>query len=74
MSSILDLDEHQEEGEVGMEEGGKVRRSQSIRRSLSRSFSTFSMIGGRRRAREEEKERRRRERERLDQWVSVVVA
>lgn len=74
LSSILDLDEHEEEGEVGMEEGGKVRRSQSIRRSLSRSLSTFSMIGGRRRAREEEKERRRRERERLDQWVSVVVA
>jgi len=71
LDSILDVNEGDEE-EGAERPLSRVKRSQSIRRSLSRSLSNFSM-GGRRRAREEE-EARRSEKERLDQWVSVVVA
>ncbi|GAA5892961.1 uncharacterized protein JCM6883_007526 [Sporobolomyces salmoneus] len=46
-----------------------MKRSQSIRRGLSTSLSGLTLSGGGRRRREEE-----REREKLEQWVSVVVA
>jgi len=68
--------EEREEGEereevLGRSATTKVRRSQFIKKSLSRSLSTFSISGRRTRDTVEEKERR--ERERLDQWVNVVV-
>ncbi|GAA5983878.1 hypothetical protein JCM5350_007584 [Sporobolomyces pararoseus] len=78
--SILDrvVQEEGEEKEEDTEIVEKVKRSKSIRTSLSRSLSTTFSISGRQRnrRREEEKEEilgRRSSREKLDQWINVVV-
>ncbi|GAA5962553.1 hypothetical protein JCM3765_003726 [Sporobolomyces pararoseus] len=59
------------EEEIGEREG-KIKRSQSIRKSLSRSLSTFS-VTGRQQKRRDEEEMLRRKSEKLDQWINVIV-
>jgi hypothetical protein len=73
LDRVIEEREEGEEGEEGVGRSGttKVKRSRSIRKSLSRSLSTFSISG--RCTRETLEEKERRERERLDQWVNVVV-